>query len=572
MFAAPCQPALTVHRAAVPPFPSVSTHPLPSYGLASRTVAWHGLQAAPFDVLVIGGGITGAGVARDAVLRGLRVAMVEADDWASGTSSRSSRLIHGGVRYLEHGHLHLVFEASRERRTLLQIAPHLVRPLRFTWPVYRGARIPRWKLRAGLLAYDALSLFRNVGAHAGASREEIARQEPALRTEGLTGGATYWDATTDDVRLTLANVVAAAEAGAVVLNHAGVSAVLHDAHGRVCGARVVDAVQGASAEVRARVVVNATGPWSDATRRLDDGVAHAAVHGSKGVHLALPRGRLPVTDALTLLHPDDQRVFFVLPSPVHTIIGTTETASERGPREVRANQRDVAYLLAAANHFFPAAHLAAGDVISAWAGIRPLVAQGGTTANDASREHHIATAPSGIISVTGGKLTTYRAMASEVVDVVERAAGRRVRTASVTGDAALPGAGQRSHAMELSSAKEMIRDAETAAQLVRAYGDRWRLVWGLVEREPSLGVRLDPALPYLPAEVLWAAAAEGAWTVADVLVRRMPIAYERADAGRALAPVAAALLGRVHGWDNAECAAAAAAFDGEASRLFAIDA
>ncbi len=556
----------------MPPLPSVQPRPLPSYGLQPREVAWRALQDGPFDVLVVGGGITGAGVARDAVLRGLRVALVEGDDWASGTSSRSSRLVHGGVRYLEHGHLHLVFEASRERRTLLQIAPHLVRPLRFTWPVYRGARIPRWKLRAGLLAYDALSLFRNVGTHTGASRAAILAQEPSLRSEGLTGGARYWDAATDDVRLTLANVVAAAEAGAVALNHAGVTAMLHTAAGRVCGARVTDAVHGGTVDVLARVVVNATGPWSDVTRRLDDGVPHAEVHGSKGVHLALPRQRVPVTDALTLLHPDDGRVFFVLPSAVHTIIGTTETPTESGPRDVRANTRDVLYLLRAANHFFPAARLTEADVISAWAGIRPLVAQGGTAANDASREHQIATSASGLISVTGGKLTTYRAMAAEVADVVERAAGRTSRTASVTGDAVLPGAGQRGHEAELADAGAVIPDDETAAQLVRAYGDRWQLVWGLVDREPMLGDRLDPALPYIPAEVLWAAAAEGAWTVADVLVRRMPIAYERADAGRALAPVVAALLGRVHGWDDATVAQAALAFDGEASRLFAIDA
>jgi len=524
-----------------------------------------------FDLLVVGGGITGAGVARDAALRGLRVALVEADDWASGTSSRSSRLVHGGVRYLEHGHLHLVFEASRERRTLLQIAPHLVRPLRFTWPVYRGARIPRWKLRAGLLAYDALSLFRNVGTHRGVSSAAIRAREPALRHADLVGGARYWDASTDDVRLTIANVLAAAEAGAATLNHAAITGFLHDAEGRVRGATVLDRATDSEFSVAARTVVNATGPWSDATRRLDDGVVHTEILGSKGVHVAVPRTRVPCTDALTLLHPDDGRVFFILPSPVHTIIGTTETPTESGPASVRANSRDVAYLCAAANHFFPAANLTRRDVIAAWAGIRPLVAHAGTSANDASREHHIATAPSGVISVTGGKLTTYRAMAAEIVDVVERALGRRVRTASITGDAPLPGAGALSHEAELQAAEAAIRNAPLAAQLVRSYGDRWRMVWGLVEREAQLGAPLDPSLPYIAAEVIWAAVAEGAWTVADVLVRRMPIAYERADAGRALAPQVAVLLGRVHRWDDATVAGAAAAFDADAHRLFAID-
>lgn len=543
----------------------------PALGLASRAQTWAALHRGPFDLLVVGGGITGAGVARDAALRGLRVALVEADDWASGTSSRSSRLVHGGVRYLEHGHLHLVFEASRERRTLLTIAPHLVRPLRFTWPVYAGARIPRWKLRAGLLAYDALSLFRNVGTHHGASRRTILQRETALRGDGLRGGARYWDASTDDVRLTIANVLSAAEAGAVVLNHAAVRAFAHDPQGRVSGAEVLDYTTGESVRVAARVVVNATGPWSDVTRRMDDGTDHAAVLGSKGVHIAVPRALVPCHDALTLLHPDDGRVFFILPSAVHTIIGTTETPATTGPATVRANRGDVAYLLRAANHFFPAAHLEPRHVISAWAGIRPLVAHTGTTANDASREHHIGASASGLLSVTGGKLTTYRAMAAEIVDRVERTLGRTKLTASVTGDATLPGAGDLSHEREVQAALDTIPDASLAAQLVRAYGDRWRMVWGLAEREPVLRARLDPDLPYIAAEVVWAAVAEGAWTVADVLVRRMPVAYERQDAGRALAPQVAALLGRVHAWDTAAVARAAAAFDAEATRLFGID-
>ncbi len=545
---------------------------MPPLGLSSRDVTWERFQSGVFDVLVVGGGITGAGVARDAALRGLKVALLEADDWASGTSSRSSRLIHGGVRYLEHGHFHMVFESSRERRTLLQIAPHLVKPLRFTWPVYKGARIPRWKLRAGLLAYDALSLFRNVGRHTGVSRAEIQRLEPELRDDALVGGARYWDASTDDVRLTLANVIAASEAGAVVMNHAPVINFLHDSTGRVTGARVRDAASGNECDVRAPVVLNATGPWSDMTRRMDDGVQHDAVLGSKGVHLAVPRNRVPCRDALTLLHPTDGRVFFILPSPVHTIIGTTETPAESGPSDVRANRRDVQYLLAAANYFYPDAKLAEADVISAWAGVRPLVAHSGTSANDASREHHIATAASGLISVTGGKLTTYRAMAAELVDVVEKALAKsKTLTPSLTAELPLPGAGDLSQDDEVRAAQRAIGVTEAAEHLVRAYGERWRMVWGLAERDASLGVRLDPALPYLAAEVIWAAAAEGAWTVADVLMRRMPVAYERKDAGRGLAAQVAGLLGRVHHWDAGEVQRAAMLFNAEAGRVFGVD-
>jgi glycerol-3-phosphate dehydrogenase len=542
-----------------------------SVGLPARERAWHALASRQFDLLVIGGGITGAGIAREAALRGLAVAIVDADDWASGTSSRSSRLVHGGVRYLEHGHFHLVFESSRERRTLLTIAPHLVRPLAFTWPVYVGARVPRWKLRAGLFLYDVLALFRNVGNHRGLSSRQVVKAEPALRAVGLRGGAQYFDAATDDMRLTLANIVAAAEAGAVALNHAPVTGLLHDGAGRVRGAQITDVPTGESIAVTARVVVNATGPWSDSTRRLDDGIPHAEVLGSKGVHIAVPKERVPVHGALTLIHPDDGRVFFIIPSAVTTIIGTTETAADAGPAQVRATMEDVRYLLRAANHFVPTAGLGESDVISAWAGLRPLVAQSGTSANAASREHALATSRAGLLSITGGKLTTFRAMGEEVVDAVERALGRARSTPSTTADVPLPGATRsRVVADEERAATEAIGFADTAAHLVRAYGDRWSMVWELVRQEPSLGDRLEPSLPYLRAEVVWAAAAEGAWTVADVLVRRMPVAYERYDAGRALADDVARLLGRAHGWDYALMAEAAAAYDAEAARLFSV--
>ena len=244
-----------------------SVPPAAPPAVLARRAALDALAAETFDLLVVGGGITGAGVARDAALRGLRVALVERDDWAAGTSSRSSRLVHGGVRYLEHGHFGLVFEASRERRTLLRTAPHLVRPLAFTWPVYRGARVPRWKLTAGLALYDALALFRNVGTHRPLSVDGVLAREPALRAHGLLGGAAYWDAATDDARLTLATVLSARAAGAVTVNHAEVRALLRDGE-TVAGARVCDTLGGAPVEVRARLVVTCAGPWGDGVRRL----------------------------------------------------------------------------------------------------------------------------------------------------------------------------------------------------------------------------------------------------------------------------------------------------------------
>src|SRR6185503_12660365 len=237
-----------------------------------------------FDMIVVGGGITGCGIARDAAVRGLRVVLLEMNDFASGTSSRSSRLIHGGVRYLEHGYLHLVFEASAERRRLLHLAPHLVHPLAFTWAVYAGQRFPVWKLALGLTMYDALAMFRNVARHKRLTAAGVLAEEPRLNPHQLRGGVRYFDARTNDARLTLANVIDAQRHGAVVLNHAAVVGLDRAAGVRV--ARIEEALSGACFELRARVIVNAGGPWSDAIRRLDHGTAAAGVQGSKGAHIA----------------------------------------------------------------------------------------------------------------------------------------------------------------------------------------------------------------------------------------------------------------------------------------------
>lgn len=525
------------------------------------------LDREQFDLLVIGGGINGAGIARDAAMRGLCTALVERDDFASGTSSRSSRLVHGGVRYLEYGHLHLVFESSRERRTLLRIAPHLVRPLRFTWPVYRGARIPRWKLSAGLFMYDALAAFRNVARARTLDAREVMQREPSLRRDGLVGGAEYYDAATDDARLTLANAVAAEESGAAVANYAGVTRLLHE-HGRVVGAVVRDSLGGVGVTVRARAVVNATGPWTDAVRALDQAVTRSAVRATKGVHIAVSRERIATHGALTLLSPTDGRVMFALPSTATTIIGTTDTPTDDRPDEVRASPGDVEYLLAAANAFFPAAHLTEQDVIAAWAGIRPLVASAYThDPGSASREHRIDQSASGLISVTGGKLTTYRAMAAEVVTAVERALGRRP-SRSLTDRTPLPGGEIRSLEESLRAAELEVGDAVIARRLVEAHGARWQEVAALTAAEPALARRIVRELPYLLAEVVYAVEQEMAMTLADVLVRRLRIAYEVRDHARSAARVATAVLAGRLGWDNDRARAELERYEAEVERVF----
>lgn len=522
------------------------------------------LRTESFDVAIIGGGITGAGIARDAALRGLRVALLEARDFGSGTSSRSSRLIHGGVRYLEHGHLHLVFESSRERHTLLRIAPHLVRPLSFMWPVYHGARISRLKLALGLGLYDALSMFRNVARHERLSRDEVLQREPRLRAEGLIGGARYYDASTDDARLTLANVVAAIESGAAILNHAPVTAV-EQVGGRARGLRATDKVTGQALIVRAATIVNATGPWSDDVRGLEGHTGRPAISGSRGAHIAIPRIRIANRDAITMLHPADGRVLFTLPAGDQAIIGTTEVPTGSADRDVRASREEVAYLLDAANAYFPEAGLGPDNVTAGWAGIRPLAAQFSSgDVGSASREHTIVRGPAGVIHVTGGKLTTYRAMAQEVVDLFAGAERMTSHSARVH----LPGGERPLPELLEDATSAIVDDGSLREHLVHAHGSRWRGVWSVAEQQPALGARLSPIHAVTGAEIAWAVTREMAVTLGDLLLRRTHLAFACPDQGRSVAPAAAAIAAPLLGWSSSDRDAALAAYDDEVKLVF----
>lgn len=373
------------------------------------------LESRVFDLLVIGGGITGAGIARDAAIRGLAVAIVEKGDWASGTSSRSSRLVHGGIRYLEHGQLGMVRESVREREILLRIAPHLVKPLEFIWPVYRGARLPRWKLWIGLSLYDVLAGKRRGRRHRSLDREGVLDLEPRLRSAGLLGGASYFDAATDDAALTRANVASAVENSAIAVDFAKMESITSSG-GRADGAIVRDMRGSGSARVASRAIVSATGPWQ--------------AKGTKGSHIVVPRERIGNASAVTMTSPDDGRVMFVLPSGDTTVIGTTDLRTNESPDEVTVSDAEIAYMLRAANSYFPDAALTREDIVRTWSGIRPLAATPeGTSPSKISREHRISHDSAGVIVVTGGKLTTYRSMAAEVTDEVERQLGRKPRRA-----------------------------------------------------------------------------------------------------------------------------------------------
>jgi glycerol-3-phosphate dehydrogenase len=479
-----------------------------------------------FDVLIVGGGINGAAIAREAALRGLSVLVVDKGDFASGTSSRSSKLIHGGFRYLETGDFGLVFEASRERDLLRRLAPHLVVPLRFFFPVYRGGPVGLWKLRVGFLLYDLLAAFRNIERHRMVRTDAARAAEPALRDEGLLGGVLYFDCFTDDARLVLDNVLAAEQAGATCLNYVAVEGFVKE-RGLLVGAELRDLDgEGGRIRARARLVVNAAGPWLDHVRALDDPAAAPVLRPTKGVHLVVPRERVGNRNAIVMQSVRDARVLFVIPWRDHVIIGTTDTDYRGSPDEVAAEMDDVEYLLETANHYFPNARLAERDVVSTFAGLRPLVAGAPSEAPSfVSREETVFVSASGLVSIGGGKLTTYRRIAVKVVDRVAETLRRRfgveARRSSGTASLPLPGIDRGAELAEMAAA------------------------------EPSLAAPLDAAEEAVKAEARFAASNELALHVEDVLRRRTRVALKSPDLGASAAEVTAELMAQPLGWTAA---------------------
>lgn len=511
-----------------------------------RAEQFRNLAETAFDILVIGGGISGAAVARDAARRGFRTALVEAADFASGTSSRSSRLVHGGLRYLEHFEFDLVFEASQERRTLLRIATHLVRPLEFHFPIFRDGRIGRRKLDAGMWLYDALSLFRNIERHQMLDTEAMLAFEPGLRAEGLLGGARYFDAQVDDARLVVTTIVAAVEAGATVVNRAEVVRIdASDWPGH--RARVRDAESGREVEVDALVIVNATGAWAE--QMLDrvtadargsgpgEGAAAAVrIRPSRGAHIHVARERVGHSGALIFEAPQDGRVMFILPWREDlTLIGTTDEFFDGRPHEVAATPGDIAYLLEATRRLLPASKLGPEDVISAWAGLRPLVAPPAAADDEGavSREFEIHQHPPGVFTLSGGKLTSHRHMAEATLDRVQAflaPAGVKAIRKVDTDRVPLPGARFR----DLDALRSRIwarahtqgLERVSADRLTRAYGTRANRVLDLVELNPRLGERVVAGRPHLLAEAVYSVRSEMALHVEDILFRRMRVGLE----------------------------------------------
>lgn len=376
---------------------------------SKRAEMLRALTETPLDLLVIGGGIVGAGIARDAAMRGLRTGLVEQADFAFGTSSRSSRLLHGGLRYLAQGRIGLVHEASVEKKILHQIAPHLAAPLPFIFPTYRSNKHwVLWQLKIGVKIYDLLCGGRNLGKSTWLNRSTLATLVPALNQTQLTGAVRYFDGFTNDARLVLDTLRSAARHGARVSNYTRFTAA---SRAQMWQAEVTDQLTGATGTIPTRAIVNATGPWADALPH-----SRVKLRITKGVHLVVERSRVPVPD--TVVMTEGKRILFAIPWGERTILGTTDTDYAGDPARVHTDQADMAYVLAVTNQFFPQARLTAADVISSWAGLRPLIADPHGKPSDISRSHEIRSPEPGWWDVAGGKLTTYRLMAEQTVDQV----------------------------------------------------------------------------------------------------------------------------------------------------------
>jgi glycerol-3-phosphate dehydrogenase len=516
-----------------------------------RAAALRRLADEPFDVLVIGGGITGAGVALDAATRGLRTALVERKDLASGTSSKSSKLVHGGLRYLQQGEIRLVYEALAERQRLRKTAPHLVRLLPFLIPIMGKDGLVNPKLvramNGALWMYDLTGGARIGKLHERISADEAHAHFPTLRRDRLTSGFLYYDAQTDDARLTMTVARTAADHGAAIANWTSVVSLLKDG-GRASGARV-RTLEGGEFDIRARMIVNAAGVWSDDVRALDEGRNPQSIRPAKGVHIAVPWDRVRNDIAAVVPVPHDKRSIFVVPMGDRTYIGTTDTDYEGPLDEPRCTADDVRYLIDAINASVDEP-LSESDVVATWAGLRPLVrsASSGRTA-DLSRRHRVTHSASGVVSVTGGKLTTYRKMSADTVDDVMELLDKRGR--SLTRGLRLHGA-HGYNALTANAAPRLGISADLLYHLANRHGGDARVLAAMINRDPSLGEPIVEGLPYVRAEVLHAAREEMALTLDDVLTRRIPARWLAADASASAADEVAALLAPELGWNEDE--------------------
>lgn len=491
-----------------------------------------GAHQGPWDFVVVGGGATGAGIAVDAASRGYSVLLLEQSDFGKGTSSRSTKLVHGGVRYLEQGNISLVMEALKERGILRQNAPHLVSNLPFVVPNYDWWETPFYGV--GLKVYNLLAGKYGFGDSSILSREETLRRLPTIRTDGLRGGVVYYDGQFDDSRLLINLVQTAAEHGATLLNYAPVIALTTGPDGTVDGVVGRELESGRDFRVAGRVVINATGPFADGVRRLADPAAAPLIAPSQGIHLVFNRSFLPGESAIMVPHTRDGRVMFAIPWHGHTIVGTTDTPIAEAALEPTAQDSEVSFVLETAALYLHKPPTRA-DVLSVFAGVRPLVRTGDSRITAAlSRDHTIHIDASGLLTTAGGKWTTYRHMAEDAVDQAIEFA-RLVERPCITKDLRVHG----------------FRQQGSEAGRLGLYGADADAVRAIEDAEPSLGAALDGELPCTGSQVVWAARAEFARTVEDVLARRCRALFLNAAAAVRMAPAVAALLARELGRDPA---------------------
>jgi glycerol-3-phosphate dehydrogenase len=525
-----------------------------------------------YDVVVIGGGITGAGIALDAASRGLSTIIVEKGDFASGTSSKSTKLVHGGLRYLQNLQFGVTLESVRERQLLARLAPHMVWSLPFVIPLYRKERFKNLKLSVGLWVYDLMAGKRGTGFHKRISRAEVQTRCPGVRSKGLIGGLMYSDCRTDDARHTLEVIKTASAFGAIALNYTRVKGI-HKELGRVRGVRVIGA-DGADALICGRVVINATGVWTQQTSELSGASSSTEVVPAKGVHLTLSKDRLPIDCAMILPSPHDKRFCFAVPWYDCIVVGTTDTAYDGDIEKLRVEPDELQYCLDSVNAMFPDAHVTTDDVTGSFAGLRPLVqikGASGSTA-DLSRGHHLDESSEGLISIAGGKLTTYRPMAEETVDLAVRSLlvqdpTRKIAPSStheimlggwLSGGGCVPMA-----PLHLAAVRSLISvfevaaralglSSETASYLPTAYGANTEAVLTLVAEDSSLGEPVSGSHPYILAQVVYAVRSEAARTLDDVLSRRIRLSITDRTGALECADSVSRLLAAELGWTEAE--------------------
>jgi glycerol-3-phosphate dehydrogenase len=487
--------------------------------------------------------------------------------------------VHGGLRYLENGEFNLVFEAVTERRILQHIAPHLVNPQGFLFPVYPRSKHSPFVVNVGMWLYDGLSLFRSPRMHRNLTRDEALEEEPRLRRQGLRGAPLYYDCATDDARLTLETAIDAARRGAVIAPYCKVVSIAHDEQGRAMGARVRDVLSGKEQLVRAAIVVNATGPWSDRTRGLGTDPIGPRLRPTKGVHIVVEHTRLPVRNAVVSFHPKDGRLLFSIPWGDRTYIGTTDTDYKGDPGAVQATTEDVLYLLEAANAAFDGVVLKPADVLATWAGVRPLIAEEGAgKESQVSREHDIRIGENGLLTISGGKLTTYRRMARELVDqvlgmlLVLGAAPREIKESSTDKEPLPGGVGwpedddHDAVGRKIAQESDGRIDAAVGRHLANTYGTRGMEVARRIARDPALAERLVAGRDDVMAQVDFAIDEEMATTLCDVLMRRTQIFLKDRDQGLGCCDAVARRMAATLGWDDARTTHELASYEAEVGR------